>query len=52
MGRLDIIIPDDLEKEFRIRVAELLGGERGALSKAVVEGIRLWMRDKQPSRKK
>ncbi len=53
MGRLDAIIPDDLDHELRIRVAELYGGERGALSKAVTEAIRLWLKQKEPpSRKK
>ncbi len=52
MGRLDIIIPDELERELRVRVAQLLGGERGAISKAVVEGIRLWLRQKESTGKK
>ncbi|HEV2119339.1 MAG TPA: hypothetical protein VGS11_04450 [Candidatus Bathyarchaeia archaeon] len=51
MGRLDVLIADELEREFRIRVAERLGGTRGAISKAVAEAIKLWMRD-EPKRKK
>ena len=51
MGRLDVLLPDDLEKEFRIRVAERLGGQKGALSKAVAEGIILWMRDESRRKK-
>jgi len=51
MGRLDVIVPDDLEREFRVKVAELLGGEKGAISKAVTEGIRLWMKQTASKRK-
>jgi len=51
MGRLDVIIPDDLEREFRVKVAELRGGEKGAISKAVTEGIRLWMKQTVSKRK-
>ncbi len=50
MRRLDVIVPEDLERELRIRVAELFSGERGAVSKAVTEAIRLWLKQK-PSRK-
>ncbi len=50
LGKVDFLIPDDLEREFRIRVAEILGGQRGSLSKAVAEAIRLWL--KQTSLKK
>jgi len=52
MGRLDVIIPDALEKELRVRVAQLLGGERGAMSKAVAEGIKLWLRANETASKK
>ena len=52
MGRLDVIIPDQLEGELRVRVAQLLGGERGALSKAVSEAIELWLKQKEPPSKK
>ena len=53
MGRLDVIIPEDVDREFRVGVARVYGGERGALSKAVTEAIRLWLKQKEaPSRKK
>ncbi len=51
MGRMDVLIADDLEKEFRVRVAERLGGQRGAISKAVAEAIRLWLREELRRRK-
>jgi len=43
MGRMDILIPDGVENRFRVRVVQLYGGERGALSKAVKEAIELWL---------
>jgi len=52
MGRLDVIIPDDIERELRIRVAQVFGGERGALSRAVCEAIELWLKQREPSGKK
>mgnify|MGYP002153801447 FL=1 len=45
-------IPADLAKEFRARILELYGVERGALSKAVTEAIRLWLKQKEPPVKK
>jgi len=52
MGRLDVIIPDDIEKELRVRAAQLFGGERGALSRAVAEAIRLWLQQKGATTRK
>jgi len=44
VGRLDVIIPDDLEKQFRMKVLDKFGAEKGALSKATAEAMRLWLR--------
>ncbi len=52
MRRLDVVLPEDLERELRVRVAELFSGERGAVSKAVTEAIRLWLKQKEPSKKR
>jgi len=43
MGRIDIILPDDLEEEFRMEVAKELGMRRGNLTLAIREAIRLWI---------
>jgi hypothetical protein len=51
LGRIDVIIPDDLESDLRVKVAQEYGGEKGALGKAVSEAIRLWLR-KEPLAKK
>ncbi len=47
MGRLDVIIPDDLEKQFRRGVLDKFGAEKGALSKAIIEAMKLWLRDQK-----
>lgn len=44
MGRLNINISDQLEKEFRLKIIEKFGGKKGSLSKALEEAITLWIR--------
>lgn len=51
MGRLDVVIPDELERELRIRIVERLGGEKGTISRAVAEAIRLWLKEPASKRK-
>jgi len=43
MGRIDLILPDDLEKKFRQEVANRLGMKRGNLKKAGIQAIQLWI---------
>jgi hypothetical protein len=43
MGRIDVILPDELENEFRMEVAKELGMRRGNLTIALQEGIKLWI---------
>jgi len=43
LGRLDAIIPDDLESKFRIEVIKRLGGKKGDLQRAVEGAIYLWI---------
>lgn len=50
MGRIDIILPDDLEEDFRAEVAKQLGMRRGNLTLAVQEAIKSWI-DVQRQRK-
>ncbi len=43
MGRMLVVIDDDLESEFRRIVAMKYGLKKGALSKAVEEALKLWI---------
>lgn len=43
MGRIDVILPDDLEQEFREEVFKQKGMKRGNLTLAIQEAIRLWI---------
>jgi len=36
MDRLNVLLPTELSKRFRLRAVELYGGEKGALSKGWV----------------
>jgi hypothetical protein len=43
MGRMDIILPDDLEKRLRTAVFLRKGMKKGNLKEAVNEAIILWL---------
>ncbi len=43
MGRINVDIPDNLEKELRFKTVQRFGGKKGDLSKAVEEAIKIWI---------
>jgi hypothetical protein len=43
MGRIGVDLPDELEKQLRIKTVERLGGKKGDLSRAVEEAVRTWI---------
>ena len=43
MGRIDAIIEDDLEKQFRMKIVERFGGKKGTLTEALEEAIQNWL---------
>lgn len=45
MGRIDVILPDDLEKKFRMEAGKRLGAKRGAFTEAIIEAIETWMKE-------
>jgi post-segregation antitoxin (ccd killing protein) len=47
VGRLDVVVPDDLEKQFRMEVLDRFGAEKGALSKAIAEAMKLWLKEEE-----
>lgn len=44
MAKTTIELPDDLEREFRAKVAMKYGGKKGALGMSVKEAIELWLK--------
>lgn len=50
MGRIDVIVPDELEMEFRIAATRQFGGKKGYLSEAIVEAVKDWVEKKKGSR--
>lgn len=47
MGRIDVELPDQLEKEFRLEVDKRFGVKKGNLTKAVQQAIRQWIENKE-----
>lgn len=43
MGRIDIILPDDLEDELRMEAGRRLGARRGAFTDAMKEAVAVWL---------
>jgi hypothetical protein len=49
MGKLNIMISDELEKRFRQAVATHWGARNGVISKSLEEAIELWIESKSQS---
>ena len=47
LGRINVDISDELEKQLRLKTVEQFGGKKGDLSKAVQEAVRTWIDIKQ-----
>lgn len=50
MSRIDVVISDRLEDEFRKEVFKSKGMKKGNLSKAVEEALTLWIKAEQNKR--
>jgi len=46
MGKLNVDLPDDLDEAFRQEIMKRFGYRKGALRKAVIEAIKLWIEKK------
>ena len=46
MGRINVELPDELEKELRFKTIERFGGKKGDLSKAIKEAVKTWVKEK------
>lgn len=50
MGRIDVILDDKLENEFREEVFKSKGMKRGNISKAIQEAITQWIKSERTKR--
>jgi len=46
MGRISVDLPDELEKQLRLKTVERFGGKKGDLSRAIEEAIKTWITKK------
>jgi Ribbon-helix-helix domain len=47
MGRISVDLPNELEKQLRLKTVEKFGGKKGDLSRAVEEAVRTWITIKE-----
>ncbi len=47
MGRINVDISAELEKQLRLKTVERFGGKKGDLSRAVQEAIKTWIDKKK-----
>ena len=47
MGRISVDLPDELEKQLRLKTVERLGGKKGDLSKAIEKAVKTWIDKKE-----
>ena len=51
MGRIDIILPDDVENKLRMEVGRRMGAKRGNFTEAIIQAINAWIdEDKRKSK--
>jgi hypothetical protein len=43
MGRVNVDLPDEVEKKLRFKTVERFGGKKGDLSRAVEEAVKTWV---------
>jgi len=43
MGRICVVLSDELEKQLRFRTIEVFGGKKGDLTRAVEEAVKTWI---------
>jgi hypothetical protein len=43
MGRISVILSDELEKALRFKTIERFGGKKGDLTKAVEDAVTMWV---------
>jgi hypothetical protein len=43
MGRISVMLSDELEKALRFKTIERFGGKKGDLTKAVEDAVQTWV---------
>jgi hypothetical protein len=43
MGRISVVLSDQLEKQLRFKTIERFGGKKGDLTRAVEEAVKTWI---------
>ncbi len=51
MGKINIVLPDDKEEQFRKAVFETKGMKKGNISEALEEAIDLWVKEQKELKK-
>jgi hypothetical protein len=46
LGRINVDLTDEIEKQLRLKTVERFGGKKGDLSRAVQEAIETWLNKK------
>jgi hypothetical protein len=52
MGKMNVVLPDDVEERFRRAVFERMGMKKGNISEALEEAVDLWMHTKMRGKNK
>jgi hypothetical protein len=47
LGRINVDISDEIEKQLRLKTVEKFGGKKGDLSRAVQEAVKTWINKNQ-----
>jgi hypothetical protein len=47
MGRINVDLSNELEKQLRLKTVERFGGKKGDLSRAVQEAVKTWIEKKE-----
>lgn len=47
MGRINVELPDELERKLRFKTIEKFGGKKGDLTKAIEEAVKKWVTQEQ-----
>ncbi|MGA8856643.1 MAG: hypothetical protein WB643_05690 [Candidatus Bathyarchaeia archaeon] len=43
MGKIYVVLPDDVERRLRLAIVKRLGGKKGNLSGAIEEAVNDWL---------